>query len=66
MFVREETTDLGLPDTVCDSTEGVVAFTGCLVCGAEIPLRRYENGFVICRDCKRAVLAMKKMLESYN
>ena len=43
-----------------DPSEDVVACTSCLICGKDIPLRRYESGPRVCSECKEAVIAMKR------
>lgn len=43
-----------------DPSEDVVACTSCLICGKDIPLRRYESGPRVCSECKEAVTAMKR------
>ena len=43
-----------------DPADDVVACTSCLICGTDVPLKRYESGPRVCSKCKEAVLAAKK------
>lgn len=47
------------PSMRYDPSEDVVACTSCLICGKDIPLRRYESGPRVCSECKEAVTAIK-------
>lgn len=59
------TVDISIPEQFWpsmqyDPSEDVVACTSCLICGKDIPLRRYESGPRVCSECKKAVTAMKR------
>lgn len=43
-----------------DPADDVVACTSCLICGEDIPLRRYESGPRVCRECKETILSLRK------
>ena len=43
-----------------DPADDVVACTSCLICGEDIPLRRYESGPRVCHECKEAILSLRK------
>ena len=57
------TDDASIPEqfwSIYDPADDVVACTSCLICGKDIPLRRYESGPRVCSECKKAVAAMKR------
>lgn len=46
-----------------DPSEDVVACTSCLICGKDIPLRRYESGPRVCSECKELIALLKEQGE---
>lgn len=71
MADKEITVDVSIPEQFqssmrYDPSEDVVACTSCLICGKNIPLRRYESGPRVCSKCKEAVTAMKKERRKEN
>lgn len=65
-LLKEQANEIDIPDasipeqfwTHYDPSEDVVACTSCLICGKDIPLRRYESGPRVCSECKKAVLSV--------
>ena len=74
ILLREHAKELtSSPEVICDNVaipevyhnqydpaDDVVACTSCLICGEDIPLRRYESGPRVCRECKEAILSSRK------
>jgi uncharacterized Zn finger protein (UPF0148 family) len=48
------------PSMRYDPSDDVVACTSCLICGKDIPLRRYESGPMVCSECKEVIALLKE------
>lgn len=48
------------PSMRYDPSDDVVACTSCLICGKDIPLRRYESGPMVCSECKEVIALLKQ------
>lgn len=47
-----------------DAVENTQVCTRCLICGSAVPVYEFRYEPKICNECKRAVLAMRRALES--
>ena len=68
VLLKEQENEIEIPDVSIpeqfrpvmqyDPADDVVACTSCLICGTDVPLRRYESGPRVCSKCKKAVLSV--------